>query len=130
MFSSTKITFRVTLAFICLLIAVITASVAIGLQYYVSKQITVSASQQFAEQVSKQVELSVSKMDDTAKNTASLLAKYSSLIEGYTLAGKADQILTDLLIEHNDFYAIYYGFDNGDFYELINLETIKKYANN
>lgn len=126
MFSSTKITFRVTLAFICLLIAVITASVAIGLQYYFSKQITVSASQQFAEQVSKQVELSVSKMDDTAKNTASLLAKYSSLIEGHTLAGKADQILTDLLIDHNDFYAIYYGFDNGDFYELINLETNQK----
>lgn len=49
MFSSTKITFRVTLAFIGLLIAVITASVAIGLRYYVSKQITVSASQQFAE---------------------------------------------------------------------------------
>ncbi|ATC98392.1 hypothetical protein PSPO_a1286 [Pseudoalteromonas spongiae UST010723-006] len=126
MFSSTKITFRVTLAFICLLIAVITASVAIGLQYYFSKQITVSASQQFAEQVAKQVELSISKMDDTAKNTASLLAKYSSLIEGHTLVGKADQILTDLLIDHNDFYAIYYGFDNGDFYELINLETNQK----
>ena len=62
MFSSTRITFRVTLAFICLLIAVITACVAIGLQYYFSKQITVSASQQFAEQVAKQVELSVSKI--------------------------------------------------------------------
>ncbi|MDE3272925.1 HD domain-containing phosphohydrolase [Pseudoalteromonas sp. G4] len=126
MFSTTRITFRVTLASICLLIAVITACVAIGLQYYFSKQIIVSNSQHFAEQVSRQIELSVSKMDDTAKNTASLLAKYSSLIDGHTLIEKADDILAELLVDHNDFYAIYYGFDNGDFYELINLETNTK----
>lgn len=126
MFSKIKITFRVIIASVCLFIAVITACVAIGLQYYFSKQIIVSSSQQFAEQVSRQVELSVSKMDDTAKNTASLLAKYSSLIDGYTLIEKADHILAELLVDHNDFYAIYYGFDNGDFYELINLETNTK----
>ena len=112
-----------TIVSVCAIIAAVTALVAITLQYYFSKQLVVHSTQAFSKQVAGQIELSISKMDDTASNTVTLLSKFSDLVEDEQVSETALSLFKDLLIEHNEFYAIYFGLSNGDFYELINLET-------
>ncbi|GGA69058.1 hypothetical protein GCM10011369_08370 [Neiella marina] len=127
-----RLTFRVTLVGLCSLIAIVTSLVAISLQYYFSKQITVNASQQLTHQIAQQIEQSIDKMDQTASSTVSILAQHSDLVSEYQVGRKTDRFLADVLLEFNDLYAIYYGFENGDFYEIINLEansTIRQQLN-
>lgn len=123
MFFVKRITFRVTIVSVCAIIAAATALVAISLQYYFSKQLVINSTQAFSKQVAGQIELSISKMDDTASNTVSLLSKFSDLVEEGQVSETTFGLFKDVLVEHNEFYAIYLGLSNGDFHELINLET-------
>ncbi|QOL24934.1 transporter substrate-binding domain-containing protein [Thalassotalea sp. LPB0316] len=119
-----KITFRITLVGLCTMIASVTTIAALGLQYYFSKQLAIDASQVLTKQITQQIETSVKTMDDNASNVVSVVAKYSTLlVEGNAVKDKADSVLVDILNNNNNFYAMYYGFENGDFYEIINLET-------
>ena len=112
-----------TIVSVCAIIAAVTALVAITLQYYFSKQLVINSTQAFSKQVAGQIELSISKMDDTASNTVSLLSKFSDLVEEEQVSETTFGLFKDVLVEHNEFYAIYLGLSNGDFHELINLET-------
>lgn len=112
-----------TIVSVCAIIAAATALVAISLQYYFSKQLVINSTQAFSKQVAGQIELSISKMDDTASNTVSLLSKFSDLVEEGQVSETTFGLFKDVLVEHNEFYAIYLGLSNGDFHELINLET-------
>ncbi|GEA12453.1 hypothetical protein KUL49_28280 [Alteromonas sp. KUL49] len=107
----------------CTLIAALTALVAISLHYYFAKQMAISASQDFAKQVASQIEFSISTLDDAATSTTSLLANYTDALDGDAIDERVDGIFKDILLENNDFYAIFYGLDNGDFYQFVNLES-------
>lgn len=118
-----QFSFRATIVVMCTLIAALTALVAISLHYYFAKQMAISASQDFAKQLASQIELSISTLDDAATSTTSLLANYTDFLNGDGIDEKIDGIFKDILVENNDFYALFYGLSNGDFYQFVNLET-------
>ncbi|WP_169308438.1 HD domain-containing phosphohydrolase [Ferrimonas aestuarii] len=118
------ISIRVTVVFVFIIGTLITAATAITLQYLFSSKIATEAVTAQAEILAKNTQAKVEGLHTKAAHSVEILARNAALVE----AGQVDEVATDklfanLLENNNEFYAVYLGLANGDFYELINLEA-------
>ncbi|WP_375748704.1 HD domain-containing phosphohydrolase [Vibrio sp. HN007] len=119
-----KVSIRVTVVAIFMLGTLATALIAIGLQYYFSSQIARQAVEESANQAAVETKDKIARIDRKAGHTVELLARNSSLIEDGIFDEQATfELFRNLLTNNNALYAAYIGLQNGDFYELINLES-------
>ncbi|WP_417346775.1 HD domain-containing phosphohydrolase [Ferrimonas sp.] len=121
------ISIRVTVVFVFIIGTLITAATAITLHYLFSSNIATEAVTAQAEILAKNTQDKVEGLHTKAAHSVEILARNSALVDGSQVDEYAtDRLFANLLQNNNEFYAVYLGLANGDFYELINLEASPK----
>lgn len=115
---------RIGVVAIFVIATALTASIAIGLQYYFSYQQSLTATKALYRQTAEQTADYLESRDRNARNIALSLARYPRLAnpDGQVPASTLS-LFAQTLALNPGLYAIYMGFDNGRFYELINLDA-------
>ncbi|WP_019027491.1 HD domain-containing phosphohydrolase [Colwellia piezophila] len=116
-------TIRFTVVSIFILATVITATIAISLQYHFSKNMATEAASQLFSLSSQKTQEHLQALDQRAKNITGMFAKFADLVEDNEVNDTVGPVFAEMLKNNSDFYAVYIGFGNGDFYELINLDA-------
>ncbi|MCL1146543.1 transporter substrate-binding domain-containing protein [Shewanella marinintestina] len=121
--SNKRYTIRVTVVGIFILATVLTAAIAIGLQYYFSKAMATDAAVTLYSHTAKNTSNYLTQVDSQAVNAVQLLSHFDELMIGGTVNVETRQAFAEIMRNNSLFYAIYIGMPNGDFYELINLDA-------
>lgn len=124
-----KFSIRVTVVGIFLVVTLLTASVAIGLQYYFSTRMATESTLELYREAATSTSDYLSMVDKRAVESARMLAAYPGLINHGKVNSQAREVFAETLRNNPIFYAIYIGQDNGDFYELINLDVSTEVRN-
>jgi len=118
-----RFSIRITVVGVFVLATLVTAMVAIGLQYHFSRELAIkSALTQFKLSASGTGNF-LSSSDSNVIQATKLLAAYPKLIENNHLPLDTYKLFSEVIKENNAFYGVYIGFDDGRFYELVNLES-------
>ncbi|WP_031434088.1 HD domain-containing phosphohydrolase [Methylomarinum vadi] len=118
-----RFSIRVTVVSVFILATLFTVAVAISLQYHFSRKMAIDAAlsrHQLTAAGTGQYLLSI---DDKAVQTTQVLAKFPGLVAGGWIDPNARNVFAEVMRSTPIYYALYIGFANGDFYELVNLET-------
>jgi len=118
-----KLPFRVTVVLIFVLATIITASLAVSLQYYFTKQIVTDVTVKQFTHLTKATSDLVQSMDDSATKVTRVLANYPALVKDSQDNTEVRNVFAEIMVNNPTFYAIYLGFENDNFFELINLES-------
>jgi len=116
-------TIRFTVVSIFILATVITATIAISLQYHFSKNMATESASQLFSLSSKKTQEHLQALDQRAQNVTRMFAKFGDMVDGNKINDSAVPVFAEMLKSSKDFYAVYIGFANGDFFELINLNA-------
>lgn len=119
----TQHSIRFTVVSIFILATLITATIAISLQYHFSKSMATESASQLFTLSSQKTQEHLQAIDKRAKNITSMFAKFGDLIDGNKVNPSTGAVFAEMLKNSGYFYAIYIGFGNGDFFELINLDA-------
>ena len=114
---------RFTLVSIFILATVLTAALAISLQYYFSKSIASESALTFNNLRASHISEYLTRIDEKSVNSTRLLANLIQFVEPENLDENVKPIFADVMRSNAFFYAIYIGFPNGDYHGLINLES-------
>ncbi|WP_076416037.1 HD domain-containing phosphohydrolase [Shewanella sp. UCD-KL12] len=120
---SKRFTIRFTVVGIFILATVITAAIAIGLQYYFSKAMATDSALKFYNQAAQNASTYLSQIDVQANNVTKLLSSFDNLVENDSFNPESIDTFAEVMKSNPLFYAIYVGLPSGDFYELINLDA-------
>ncbi|MGF1749228.1 HD domain-containing phosphohydrolase [Vibrio cionasavignyae] len=121
--NNTKVSFRVTVVGMFVVATILTAIVAVSLQYYFSKKMATEQTLSNLTIVSQQLNEVIGKVDADATNTIQLLSKISRSISHHLSEQEVRAILSEAVKDNDLFYSIYVGSENDDFYQIINLES-------
>jgi HD-GYP domain-containing protein (c-di-GMP phosphodiesterase class II)/ABC-type amino acid transport substrate-binding protein len=116
-------TIRFTVVSIFILATIVTATVAISLQYHFSKSMATDSASHLFSLTSQNTRQQLHSIDKRAENVTRMFASFADLVDGNTINESALPLFSEMLTSNPNFYAIYIGFANGDFYELINLNA-------
>ncbi len=118
-----RLTIRITVVMTFIIATVLTAIAALGLQYYSMQEMaTEAATSRFNHLADNTSEL-LNSVDKQAVETTRILASYPGLVTGSTVNNDAKDIFSSLMLNRQMLYAIYIGMANGDFYQVINLNS-------
>ncbi|MDP5214075.1 transporter substrate-binding domain-containing protein [Pseudoalteromonas tunicata] len=99
-----------------------TAAAAIGLQYYFSHQMAVESATKLFNVTTQGTASNLAGISKSAENTLHILAQHPNVKSQFSEKQLSTDI-SDVMQFNPHFYAIYLGLDNGDFFELINLQS-------
>ncbi len=118
----TRITIRMTVVTAFILATVLTAAVAIGLQYYFGSRLATSSTQRIYNTASQGIAAELRNISDKTRHLLELLGENTALAEGAVMAEHIPAF-TRLMQENPLFYGIYVGTPDGGFFEIVNLES-------
>lgn len=118
-----KISLRFTVGGMFLLATILTATVAVSLQYYFSKTMATEHTLSKLTMVSQELSDYVEAIDSDAINTARLLSSVNRSISSQISKQEARNILAEAIKDNPLFYSIYIGSSNDNFFQIINLES-------
>ncbi len=120
-----KITIRTNILTYILLIVTSVALMLSGVQYYFSKQMAFSATEKTFFQTAEKITAEMSSRDQLAKEMLYQMQNYPAIAKPVTEMLPMDLISRYIytLKRNNNIYAIYTGDSNGDFFEVINMES-------
>nr|WP_320116700.1 HD domain-containing phosphohydrolase [uncultured Desulfuromonas sp.] len=116
-------TIRLTVVTIFVMATVLTAALAVGLQYYFSRNMATHTSISRFDGLAVGAGEFVKGIDRQATQATRLLASYPGLVKEQWIRPQVRSLFAEFMTANPMFYAIYLGFDNNDFYELINLNS-------
>ncbi|MCG9582670.1 transporter substrate-binding domain-containing protein [Vibrio tubiashii] len=116
-----SIQFTVGTMFLCA--TLLTASVAIGLQYYFSKQMSEENVLAKLSSASSDIGSYLELVDKNATNSVQILKSVAESTTHTFAEAEICNIFTLILEDNPLFYSLYVGRDNDDFYQIINLES-------
>jgi HD-GYP domain-containing protein (c-di-GMP phosphodiesterase class II) len=116
------ITIRMTVVSAFILATVLTAAIAIGLQYYFASRLATNVTERIYTTTSSGIATELRSIGERTRYLLELLAENSSMAENPENA-KQLEIFTRLMQENPLFYGLYVGSGDSDFYEVINLES-------
>ena len=116
-------TIRFTVVSIFILATVVTAVIAISLQYHFSKNMATESASQLFSLSSQKTQEHLQSINKRAENITGMFAKFGDLVKGNKINASVGPVFAEMLKSSNDFYAVYIGLGNGDLYELINLDA-------
>ena len=116
-------TIRFTVVSIFILATVVTAAIAISLQYHFSKNMATESASQLFSLSSQKTQEHLQSINKRAENITGMFAKFGDLVKGNEINASVGPVFAEMLKSSNDFYAVYIGLGNGDLYELINLDA-------
>lgn len=114
---------RVTVVGMFFIATLLTAIVAIGLQYVFSRHLATDSVLSLYQHSAAATGAHLDAIEDQASQATSLLSNYPGLSNGHWVTEHAQAVFADIMQRNPVFYAIYFGFDNGDFFELVNLDS-------
>ncbi|MGC9457560.1 MAG: HD domain-containing phosphohydrolase [Halothiobacillaceae bacterium] len=118
-----RVTIRVTVVSMFLAITTITAAVAIALQFYFSADLAEGSARSVYAQTAERTREYLAAVDARATVEARMLAARQDLVRDGRPTASLQQRLAETLRRNSSFYAAYLGFDNGDLYQLVNLDS-------
>ncbi len=119
-----NISIRITVVMAFVLGTLITTTAAVSLQYLFSSRIATDVVTSYATGFAKHIQSNVTDLKQKAAHAVELLAHNNAMIsENRVMTDTVDQLFSGLLKNNNELYAVYIGLENGDFYEIINLEA-------
>ena len=104
------------------LATLITATVAISLQYHFSREMAVENALNNYQSAAQNTSGFIEGIDTRAIQVASILAHYPNLVDDQNEFRRMRALFAQTMRNNPIYYSVYAGFPNGDFYELINLE--------
>jgi len=116
-------TIRLTVVTIFVLATVLTAALAVGLQYYFSRSMATRTAINRFDGLAVGAGEFVKAIDRQATQATRLLASYPGLVKDQWIRPQVRSLFAEFMAANPMFYSIYLGFDNNDFYELINLNS-------
>jgi len=114
---------RFTVVSIFAIATLITATVATSLQYHFSQKMAIESVSQLFKLSSQHTKDHLASIDTKAENVTKILAQFPGLVTENSINDDTFKVFSEILKSNQSFYAIYIGFNNGDFYELINLQA-------
>lgn len=125
---------RPTLLSVVAFLVILSVTVTLGLQFYFSKNLATKATIETVKHIKDKTLRHLAQLDKSNFDLISQL-ELSKKIESMDNLNSPKEILnkrfTTAMLNNNYIYAIYLGYENGDFYEIINLNIdkrlIKKY---
>lgn len=118
-----RLTIRLTVVMTFIIATFITAFAALTLQYYFMQQMATDAATERFNYLADKTSQLLNTIDSQAVETTRILASYPDLMNGNTVSQNARGIFSSLMLNRGMLYAIYLGLPNGDFYEVINLNS-------
>ncbi|MGR6838180.1 HD domain-containing phosphohydrolase [Aliivibrio wodanis] len=124
-FNTKRVSIRFTVGGLFVIATLLTAAIAIGFQFYFSKQIATENALTTYSSMSKTVSRYIQNIDQDAISTTRLLAQMgsSSVFKGEKSEEDIRLILAEAMKSNPHFYSLYFASENDDFYQLINLES-------
>ncbi|WP_198432066.1 HD domain-containing phosphohydrolase [Marinomonas sp. BSi20584] len=120
-----RLSIRILVANMFLLAIVITASVAISLQYSASKRMAVSHMLSSMNLLSDHMSDSVYSLENDAKQTVSLLAELINSDLSDASIERKSSLFAQFLKKRPELYSLYIGDKQEHFFQLINLDSAK-----
>lgn len=126
-----KVRIRPTVLMVILTLVSFAVFITLGIQYYFSKRLAHQVVENSAIQISQKVESKINAFNKTSYDFIHLVSN-SNLLEVQPKITQNRLLLKQFTtaIKNNPLiYAIYFGYENRDFYEIINLnidDTLKK----
>src|SRR5690606_29229809 len=93
------------------------------LHYYFSRSMALSSAEARYELAATTTRDYLSGIDNRASQIVRILARHPNLMEQQWVHPATAELFAEVMRSNPVFYAIYIGFGNGDFYELVNLNT-------
>ena len=109
---------RLTVLAVFVLVAGLTAGLSLGLQYYFSRDLAKTAAERSFRTTAEKMSERMQALDSQSANLVGILA-YLPELKDFPDAERERRTLSFLVgaMEQNqNFYAIYVGYDNGDFF--------------
>lgn len=119
-------TIRFTVVSIFILATVVTAAIAISLQYHFSKNMATESASQLFSLSSQKTQEHLQSINKRAENITGMFAKFGDLVKGNEINTSIVPVFAEMLKSSGDFYAVYIGLADGDLFELINLDASDK----
>ncbi len=119
------VSLRVTVLSMFLLVVCITVSLVLGLQFYFSCDLAKTAAEKSFLGISEKVSERIHALDRQSANIVNMLGSIDS-IEDFSDSFQncvSLPLLSSAMKDAPNYYAVYIGCDNGDFFEVINLES-------
>jgi HD-GYP domain-containing protein (c-di-GMP phosphodiesterase class II)/ABC-type amino acid transport substrate-binding protein len=118
-----RLSFRVTVVGMFLVVTALTAAVAVALQYHFSTRLAGESALSDYRQTAARTGDYLAATDRDAISIMRLLAAEFDANGGPRASRRTLSLLASTLRGHATFYAVYFGFPNGDLYDLINLDS-------
>lgn len=120
-----KLSIRTLVVGIVLFSIVLTATVAIVLQFYFSRAITIDNALTQYQIAAHNTSDHYKVIEERATRAANLLAAYPFLAENTVDTSAVRELFAGMMRSNNMLYSIYLGYPNGDFFEVVNLDNSK-----
>ena len=118
-----RISIRATVIAGFIISSLLIAAVAIGLQYFFNKTLATEATSAVYHQTATSTRDYIAAVDSRAIAATRVMAQFPRLVEGKTISAETRRLFAEVMNRNTMFYAIYVGHQDGDFYELVNLEA-------
>tara|TARA_Y100000739_G_scaffold86651_1_gene73912 strand:- start:260 stop:3445 length:3186 start_codon:yes stop_codon:yes gene_type:complete len=121
-----RFSIRLTVVAVFVLATSITAIIATSLQYYFSEKMALESNLQHFNMTTQSVADYLTRVNEKSENSLNMMVKNTSIV-GDNFSDKTElrNVLSEIMELNPLFYAFFMGYNNGDFYELINLESGK-----
>jgi HD-GYP domain-containing protein (c-di-GMP phosphodiesterase class II)/ABC-type amino acid transport substrate-binding protein len=118
-----RLSFRVTVVGMFMIMTLATAAVGLSLQFYFSTQLATNATLQLYRQSADRTSDYLSSMDQSVDMTLKLMAPKLNEHDEKPNLIQLRNLFATVLQNHPLFYAAYLGYADGNYYELINLDS-------
>lgn len=118
-----RISIRATVIGFFLFATIITASVAISLQYFFSTSMATESTLSVYQNTAASTRDYLAAVDSRATAAVRILSQFTRFTETNRVNEVSRQLFVEAMQRNALYYAIYVGFANGDFYELVNLDA-------
>lgn len=122
-FKKFRVSIHLTLLSIFIIATGLTATIAIGLNYYFSMSMAGESAKNSFQMTSKYTRDFFANIDDSASKVTKVLAQNSALLQQNKLTPSSYQAFAQIMATNPIFYSIYIGQNTGQFNQLINLDA-------
>ncbi|MDN3680628.1 HD domain-containing phosphohydrolase [Vibrio tapetis subsp. quintayensis] len=128
--NKTKISLHITVGSMFVIATILTALIAVSLQYHFSKKMVTEQTLSKLTMVSEQLNKYIGKVDADAVNTVQLLSTINESVDHVLSEQETRAILSEAIKDNPLFYSIYIGSSNNDFFQIINLDSAQEIRTN
>lgn len=121
----TRYSIRFTVVCVFVFATGLTSALGVFLHWHFSRAMAVDAALTEYQLTAARTAEYLNTIDRSAAQTTGILASYPQLVDNDWIAPPARELFAEVMLGNPIYYAIYVGFPNGDFYELVNLQTSK-----